>query len=165
MHAKGIVRLELAARLTAEECDALGASAAHKTKLLASAARLMDRLRARGRAELGPGAAADGAAPVYAAAAQLHYDADTGEFWDEGGAGGAAREEYTEEQGAAAGGKGGGRGGGRKGGGGGGGKGGRGKGEGKGGPSADVQRRRAEQSKARLGNHSRKEGAARKQRQ
>ena len=72
---------------------------------------------------------------MYAAEAQIHYDAETGTFWDEGGLGNA-------------GGSGGGGGGGEGGGGAGGGKGG-GKG---GGPSNPMlQRRRAEAQSLGLG--------------
>lgn len=81
--------------------------------------------------------------------AQLHFDAETGEFWDEGGGSGEGAEVAAGAEGAH----------------GGGGKGG-GKGVGKGGgrPSNPaLQRRRDEAQKAKVANHSRKAAAARKQ--
>ena len=150
MRAAGLVRLELAARLLKEDCTRIGASAPHRTKLLASASRLAERLKERGRGLSKQGGAGG---EVYAAAA-LHYDAETGTFWDEGGgqepveddlAGGSAGpvpasarrgESSARAQ------------------------------QGKGGgppPNAARQRARNETNKARVGNHSRKQGAARKQ--
>ena len=145
MQRAGIIRLELAAAIGDTECARLQTTPAHKTKLLASAARLATRLKERGRALPGAGAAAG---EVYASAAQLHYDAETGTFWDEGGLGNDS------------------------GGGGGGGNGSEGAGRGQAGggsaagarpPNPALQRRRAEANKAKVGNHNRKQGADRKQ--
>ena len=119
---------------------------AARTKLLASAAKLAERLRERGRGLTKPAGGAEG--EVYAAAAQLHYDAETGTFWDEGGGQGADAD--GGDDGAPVAGGGGGGGGARP-------------QKGGGPPSAARQRARNEANKARVGNHSRKQGAARKQ--
>jgi len=160
MRAAGLVRLELAARLTDDECRRIQATPAHRTKLLAASARLAERLRQRGRAL--PSSRGGDGAPAYTAATEIHYDSETGTFWgadgsvdvaDGGGGGGASA---GEQAGPAAGGGGGGKGGGKGGGRGGGGRGGR------GGPPDEAQRRRNEANKAKVANHSRKAGAARK---
>ena len=149
--AAGIIRLELAARLSVADVARLKIKTeAHKTKLIQSAARLAERLAQRGR--LPPPGSRVATEEVYAAAAQLHYDAETGEFWDEGGSMDAAVGDSVAAQG-----------GGSAAGGGGGGGGGGGKGGGRPPLPVAVQRSRAEANKARLGNHSRKQGAARKQ--
>jgi hypothetical protein len=131
------------------ECDRLQATPAHRTKLLASAARLASRLRERGRALPKSGG---GGGEVYAAAAQLHYDADSGTFWDEGGMAGAAAADGGGDGGGEGVHHGSGQGGG---------------GQGGGGPRPPMNpalaRRRTEANKAKVANHSRKQAAARKQ--
>ena len=100
--------------------------------------------------------------PEYTTATELHYDAESGTFWSEdgstdvGAAGGGGS--FGADGGVGGEGGGGGGGGGRgRGGGGGGGRGGRAP------VSAELQRRRNEQAKAKVANHSRKQAAAKKQ--
>ena len=155
MRHAGLVRLELAARIGEAECARLQMTPAHKTKLLASARRLGERLQQRGRAVPGShgggGGGGKGEEEVYAAAAQIHYDAETGECFDEAGM--MDMEDAHAEGGGASGG---GQGAGAV-------LGGVGSG-GRGRPiDPALQRRRNEASKARIANHSRKQGAARKQ--
>ncbi len=148
LRAAGIVRLELAAKLSEPDVARLKIrTEAHKTKLLQSAARLAERLTQRGR--LPPPGSRAATEEVYAAAAQIHYDAETGQFWDEGGSLNAAPDAGAEGAG-----KGGAAGGGGSSGG---------KGAARPPPALGVQRARAEANKAKLANHSRKQGAARKQ--
>ena len=146
MRAAGLVRLELAAQIGDAECDRLKATPAHRTKLLASAARLAERFKERGRPL--PGQSGGGGGDVYAAAAQLHYDAETGTFWDEegghadeGGGGAPPAPGRTAPSGGSASGR-----------------------PGGGAPiNPALARRRAEANKAKVANHSRKQAAARKQ--
>ena len=150
LRSSGLVRLELAARITEEECDKMKMTGSHKTKLLASAQRLGERLKERGRKLPGGsgGGGGSGAAEqggeVYAAAAQIHFDAETGQWWDESG-GGAEGGEVEGGGGGPSEGRGGG-----------------GKGGGRGPINPALARRRNEANKAKVANHSRKQGAARK---
>jgi hypothetical protein len=162
MRAAGLLRLELAAVLTATELDRIGATPAHRTKLLASSSRLAARLKERGRTLPGGGGGGGGGAePVYAAAAQIHYDAESGTFWSEdgsvdhgadasGAASGVQQPHATGPVPSSAGRTGRGRG--------------RGRGRGQGQPLPEAaQRARNTANKAKVANHSRKAAAARKQ--
>ena len=160
----GFVRLEVAAKLADSDLTRLKiTSVPHRTKLLASAARLAERLRERGRLSA-PGVRGGGA-EAYTAATEIHYDAETGQFWGEDGSFDASS---TSIQDATFAGQGtlstganvqGHKGKGASG------KSGKGSGSGRPPPPVGVQRARAEANKARLGNHSRKQGAMRKQAQ
>lgn len=84
MRAHGMIRLELAAALTEQDCARLNVAPRHKERLLASAGLLAKRLEARGRkVPRGGQTAVDTSG--YAAAQALHYDEETGEFWHEAG--------------------------------------------------------------------------------
>jgi hypothetical protein len=163
MRAHGMVRLQLAAALTEEDCARLKVAPRHKEKLLASAGLLAKRLEARGRKiPRGGHAAVDTSG--YAAAQALHYDEETGEFWHEAGELGPVDEaeaaQPTRSEGGRAPGAGtsrppltSGRGRGAAGG---------------GGMSKEQlarQRDRKEQNKAKTANHNRKAQAARKHRE
>jgi hypothetical protein len=92
MRAHGMVRLELAAALTENDCARLNVAPRHREKLLGSANLLAKRLEARGRRVPRGQAAVDTSG--YAAVQALHYDEETGEFWHEAGepsSGGEAR--------------------------------------------------------------------------
>jgi len=81
MRNAGMVRLELASRLTETDCDRLGIAAAHRSKLLAAADNLAKRLQKHGRDIQAAAPDASG----YASATAIHYDAETGTFWGEDG--------------------------------------------------------------------------------
>mmetsp|Transcript_23216 Transcript_23216/g.53701 ORF Transcript_23216/g.53701 Transcript_23216/m.53701 type:complete len:186 (-) Transcript_23216:229-786(-) len=146
MRAAGIVRLEVAARITADDIKRLGVSARDAQKLLGSAQKLKGRLTTRGKLGTIPDASLDTSG--YSTAMAIHYDNQTGEFWGEDG----STENSFNAPPAVIGGDGGGSGG----------------VEGSAPPaqqkkqSAERQRARNEQNKARVANHNRKARAYRK---
>ena len=77
LQARGIVRLELAARLEEDDWARLGATPAHMTRLVLASKSLLERLLKTGRK------VPTDAQPSYAPAAMIHYDDETGEFYDE----------------------------------------------------------------------------------
>lgn len=77
MQARGIVRLELVARLEEDDWARLGATPAHMTRLALASRSLHERLLKAGRK------VPTNAQPSYAPAAMIHYDDETGEFYDE----------------------------------------------------------------------------------
>ena len=77
LQARGIVRLELAARLEENDWARLGATPAHMTRLALASRSLHERLLKAGRK------VPTNAQPSYAPAAMVHYDDETGEFYDE----------------------------------------------------------------------------------
>jgi len=81
MRAAGIIRLELAARLSEADISRFGVLPRHRERFLGATARLADRLRKRGRHV--PIATTDTSG--YAAASAIHYDNETGQFWGEDG--------------------------------------------------------------------------------
>ncbi|KAL1500105.1 hypothetical protein AB1Y20_012778 [Prymnesium parvum] len=132
LRAAGFVRLELAANLTREDCNRINIHSSHQQKLLSSATLLGNRLR-----KLGRGHDRKLMEAAYAPETILHYDEETGTYWDEGAYRGPA------EQGSAS----------------------HDPGTSKEAPSKDKikeQRRRADANKAKLGNHNRKAQAAKK---
>ena len=80
--AHGINRIELAARITPDDCKRLGISAGDADKLVSSAQRLSTRLAKSGRMGYST-------APLdqsgYEAASAIHYDEDAGVWWGEDG--------------------------------------------------------------------------------
>lgn len=79
---RGVVRLELAARIAPEDCERLGVSPRHADKLVSHARVLATRLERAGLQKAGK-------VPLdqsgYEAAGSIHFDEETGTWWGEDG--------------------------------------------------------------------------------